>query len=237
MLVWAKGMLFAKINGLPLVISSWWGFHWGALIRRERKTRLYLGYFKETGLLERLVTRCQLCFRKIIPEPAIGHMVEEDNTKTIFFFNKVITNEDLFYGIRDHQEIIRQELYAMLNPGMKKRLDSYPVPVIGVHIRRGDFKIGNQTTPLEYFINAINLIRQTVDENAPVTVFTDADKTEISELMKLPNIVIAENKPDILDILLLSKSKIMVLSRSSTFGYWAAFLSDALVIRPHNDWQ
>ena len=29
----------------------------------------------------------------------------------------------------------------------------------------------------------------------------------------------------------------MVLSKSSAFGYWAAFLSDALVIRPHYDWQ
>jgi subtilisin-like proprotein convertase family protein len=35
----------------------------------------------------------------------------------------------------------------------------------------------------------------------------------------------------------MSKSKFVILSRSSTFSYWAAFLSDALVIRPAGDWQ
>jgi len=28
-----------------------------------------------------------------------------------------------------------------------------------------------------------------------------------------------------------------VLSQSSTFSYWGAFLSDAIVIRPAGDWQ
>ena len=157
--------------------------------------------------------------------------------KTIYLFNRVITNEDLFGELRDYRELIAGKLYAMLTAKRRSQLLKYPAPVIGVHIRRGDFKLGNQTTPLNYFINTINLIRQTVNENLPVTIFTDADKHELSELFQLPGIFIAQEKPDILDILLLSKSKIIVLSRSSTFGYWAAFLSDALVIRSTNDWQ
>ena len=237
LLVWAKGMVFAKINGLPLVTSSWWGLHWGALMRRETKTRLYLGYFKETSLGEKWFMKLQLLFYKIIREPEISALPEDTGQRTIFLFNKVITNEDLFGELRDHQEMIAHELYGMLTSRMRSQLKSYSAPVIGVHIRRGDFKLGNQTTPLEYFINAIKLIRQTRNENLPVTIFTDADHSEISKILELPDIIIAEEKPDILDILLLSKSKIMVLSKGSTFGYWAAFLSGALVIRPHYDWQ
>jgi hypothetical protein len=101
----------------------------------------------------------------------------------------------------------------------------------------GDFKLGNQITPSEYFYKGINLIRDVVGENLPVTIFTDADEQELTGLLNLPNVQIAENKPDMLDIILLSRSKIMLLSRSSTFGYWAAFLSDAIVVRPFDDWQ
>ena len=35
----------------------------------------------------------------------------------------------------------------------------------------------------------------------------------------------------------MSKSKIIFLSQSSSFSYWAAFLSDSLVIMHSNDWQ
>ena len=220
-----------------MVTSSWWGLHpWGALARRERKTRLYLGYFEETSVVKRILIKLQMPFRKLIHEPEIADS-GNNHIDTLFIFNKVITNEDLFGTLRDHRELIVHELYAMLTSKMRKQLSQYPGPAIGVHIRRGDFKLGHQTTPLEYFINAIAVIRQTLDEVVPVTVFTDADSSEINELLQLPEIVIADKKPDILDILVLSKSGIMILSKGSTFGYWAAFLSDALVIRPHYDWQ
>ncbi len=73
--------------------------------------------------------------------------------------------------------------------------------MIGVHIRRGDFKMGNQTTPLSYFINTINLIRKNVAKELPVTVFSDAHNAEIADILELPGVKIAEDKPDILDIL------------------------------------
>ncbi len=237
LLVWAKGRVFAKINELPVVTSSWWGFQWGALIRREKKSRMYAGYFKETSLAKRISMTALLPSKNIIHEPPLRAIEKVGDKHLVFLFTKVITNEDLFCGLRDHQEVIVRELYGMLTSKMRQQLENYSAPLIGVHIRRGDFKIGNQTTPLEFFIKAIVLIRQTVNEDLPVTVFTDAHASELKELLLIPNIFIAENKPDILDILLLSKSKIMVLSKSSTFGYWAAFLSNALVIRPHYDWQ
>lgn len=237
LLVWAKGMVFAKLNNLPLIISSWWGFQWGAIIRRENKSRLYMGYFKESALPKRYFIKANLLFYKIIREPKVEVIREKENKNTIYHFNKVITNEDLYGELRSHRELISKELFSMLTPNMRNQLDKYINPEIGIHVRRGDFKIGNQTTPLAFFVQAINLIRQTRKETLPVTIFTDASPGEISELLALPNVMISETKPDILDILLLSKSKIMILSKSSTFGYWAAFLSDALVIRPHYDWQ
>jgi hypothetical protein len=71
----------------------------------------------------------------------------------------------------------------------------------------------------------------------PVTIFTDANSKEIEDLLKLPNVSLASSNPDIVDILLLADSKYLLTSVSSTFSYWAAFLSEGIVIKPPKEWQ
>lgn len=237
LLIWARGMVFARLNDLPYFTSSWWGFRWGALWRREKKKRLYFGYFTETPFLKKIQLYFSYNFSKVNIEPAVKVASEVIKGNNLFVFNKIIIDNDLFGAIRNHKEIIQDELNKIIAPKIKEELRKYSSPIIGIHIRRGDFKLGNQTTPLAFFIKGINVIRKVIGENAPVTIFSDADKQELAEILALPNTSMAEHKPDILDIILLSKSRVMILSGSSTFGYWAAFLSDALVIRPANDWQ
>src|SRR5207249_8991781 len=98
-------------------------------------------------------------------------------------------------------------------------------------------KLGSPFTPNEFFIDAINFIRQKTNSLLSVTVFTDAEPDEIADILQLPEVKLAERKPDILDILLMSQSKLIVLSKSSTFSYWAAFLSDAILIKAADDWH
>ncbi|MEJ7587812.1 MAG: alpha-1,2-fucosyltransferase [Ferruginibacter sp.] len=238
LLVWARGYVFARINNLPYITSSWWGLHYGALIRRERKSRMYFGYFIETPLWKQLAIKLNCIFGKVEDEPKIEIIeLSKENDNEIYRFSKPSVNEDLFGVLRDHRQIVVAGINAMLTARIQKQLSAYQPPVIGIHIRRGDFKLGSQTTPIEFFIQGINSIRRVSGATVPVTIFTDAQPNELSALLELPHIYITEEKPDIVDILLLSKSKIMLLSRSSTFSYWAAFLSEAIVIRPSNDWQ
>jgi hypothetical protein len=238
MLVWAKGIVFAHLNNLPFITSSWWGLHWGALLRNERKRRIYSGYFVESPVVKRLGAMAKCFLFNVKNEPHVTILSEEEKQgNTIFLFNKVSTDTDLFGPIRSHRNLLITSLFEALSPKMKKILLTCEKPVIGVHIRRGDFKLGNQTTPLDYFIKGIDIIRNTAGTTLPVTIFTDANEKELAGLLLLPLVSIAQDKPDILDILLLSKSKVMILSKSSTFSYWAAFLSSATVVRPHDDWQ
>jgi len=238
LLVWAKGIVFAQLNNLPYTTTLWGGVHWGALLRREKKNRFYFGYFTETSLWKRLAIRIYCISADVELNPVVEVVAASDsNEKKVYLFNKALTGTDVFGSIRDHSAMVTKELFNTIPQKMKNKLSGYQNPVVGIHIRRGDFKLGNQTTPLEYFIKAINVVRAAFNQNCQVTVFTDAHEAELTELLCMPNIHIAEDKPDILDIILLSRSKIMILSKSSTFGYWAAFLSDAIVIRPVNDWQ
>lgn len=237
LLVWARGVVFAKMNDLHYDTSSWWGLRWGALLRREQKKRLYWGYFNETSFLKQIQLLLKYRFGKTIIEPPLQIVSGNMNKDDLYVFNKVISENDLFGQLRDHQSLIVTEMEKIITPRIKKILLKYQPPVIGLHIRRGDFKIGNPITPNEYFIKGINMIRSVAGSNWPVTIFTDANKDEIEDILLLPEVFIAKEKPDIVDIILLSKSKVMLLSQSSTFSYWGAFLSDSIVIRPYNDWQ
>ena len=239
MLVWAKGLVFARINNLELITSSWFGYRWGAILRWEKKKRFYRNYFKETPFYKRALIRFQSSGSKIIIEPEITKISEEEKAvNRIYVFNKPTTGEnDLFGSLRPYRQVIKDEVYNLLCPPQKKMLEKYVSPIISVHIRRGDFKIGNPITPVSYFITAINIIREVAGNNLKVTIFSDAEKDEIAEILKMPEVSLMEGNSDIVDLLLMSRSRIIVLSQSSSFSYWAAFLSEALVIMPGNDWQ
>lgn len=233
LLVWAYGTVFAHINQLPVTVSKWWGFRWGALLRRENKKRLYFGYFKEESFLKIWVMRLQLLIQKKVFNPPLSPATEDN---AIFVFDKLPAH-NYFINLAPYEELIKTRLSDLLAPAVQKECSSGTAPVIGIHIRRGDFKFANHITPLSYFIEIISNIRKTFGEELPVTVFTDANKDEISGLFELPNIHLYRGTFDIADILLLSRSRFLIMSRDSSFSYWAAFLSDAFVIMHDGDWQ
>lgn len=238
LLVWARAVVFAHLNHLPLITSPWWSFHPGAWKRNENKKRLYWGYFKESSYWSRLEILLNKYQYQLIEEPVVKELTAAElEGKKIYRFDKVIVENDLFASIRDYRDLVREGIYKILKPSLLEQLKSYPPPVIAVHIRRGDFKLGNPVTPQSFFIDCINQVRSVAGENWEVTVFTDADADEISEVLALPAVTLASPKPDILDILLMSKSKVIILSQSSTFSYWGAFLSDAVILKPAGDWQ
>ena len=237
LLTWSRGFLFARLNGLEMVTSDWGGIHWGAWLRWERKKRMYGGDFRGDGLWKKLEMARRSRTAQLVVEPAVEKLQGPAGSDTIFLFNQVSPSKDLFGPMRPHREVVRQGIINMLSSRLARQLDGYEASAIAVHIRRGDFKKGNVLTPLTFFIRAIALARETAGRRLPVMVFTDASPLEIKEVLELPDVSMATEKADILDILLMSRSKMIVLSQSSTFSYWGAFLSDGIVIRPAGDWQ
>lgn len=236
LLIWARAKVFSHLNGYPLVTSRWWGVRWGSWIRNEQRKRMYWGYFRESSLRQKLAIHFLKKRRSIVYEPWPTERLRPTKP-VLFFFKETVVQSDLFGGLREHRDFIRAELLMLLKPGLQRQFEKLDKPEIGIHIRRGDFKLGNPITPDAFFLNCIHFIRATINRNLRVTVFTDAAPEELKEILALEKVVLARNKPDILDILEMSRSRILVLSQSSTFSYWAAFLSDAIVIRPEGDWQ
>jgi len=236
LLTWSRAYVFAELNGFELHTSSWFSLFWGAWFRRENRKRIYIGYFKRYGFItSSRYFFCRLFYKKI-EEPVIEKLSTIPRN-TLYVFNKTYRTFDFFDEVRPNKTLVKQGLYNMLTPLVKTAYEKTEKPVIGMHVRRGDFKFSNTITPLGFFIEVLEEIRTQTGEALPVTVFTDADKEDLSALLNLSNVSLAQPNADIVDILLLASSKYLITSVSSTFSYWSAFLSDGIIIKPPEEWH
>jgi hypothetical protein len=234
LLIWARAYAFAKTHKLELFCSAWWGIHFGSWIRNEKSKRLYLGYFKEDSLKQRIRL---LLFRqkaKLVCEPVA---LQDEKKPVLYCFREIVTGKDYFEHIKPARAEVKNALYQLLRPRLVDKLQRLTPPVIGVHIRRGDFKLGSTLTPLSFFIDSIKVIREACGQELPVTVFTDAAIDEIEELLQLPEVYLSKPQEDVLDLLLLSRSRICVLSIGSTFSFWGGFLSNGIVLMHPDEWH
>lgn len=237
LLTWSRGFVFSQINGLKMQTSGWTAIHYGAWFRREKRKRLYTGYFRRNSFFDIVRFRLSLLTRRKVTEPCVKKINLTYNNNSAFVFNKIFTDYDFFNEIRPYKALVKEGIINMLTSSVKKKYDKAERPVIGIHIRRGDFKKGSILTPVSFFINVINTLRRESKEDLPVTIFTDGESSEIKELTDLEAVKISPPLPDILDILLLSESKIAILSIGSTFSYWAGFLSEGIVIKHKREWH
>lgn len=228
----------------------------GPIIRRESSLRFYNNYFNKNVTLSSITLKLLYKIKKV---KLIKYKNSIDKTSIasncIYLFNEIPHWSDYFLNIRENRQLVINEFFQTIN---SKILDAYKLknsPEIGVHIRMGDFKkldvdidfskVGHTRTPLQYFSDIICLLRSGANKNLAVTIFSDGKKEDLEPILKLPNTQLAEDDLDIVQMLHLSKSKIIILSAGSTFGQWAAYLSNAVIInhyqhfhnyiRPYND--
>jgi hypothetical protein len=237
-----KAVVFAELNGLPLTVTGYLHIKIGPWLRGEKSKRRYSGFFRfQKKMLPALWQQFAINFkRKLhwITEPAVEKKVLKQGQ--CFLFSSMPHWENYFDGLKQHRALVKEMMPKLVSPVLMQQLEELKPPCIGVHIRMGDFRklgdgenfaaAGAVRTPVQYFIKVIQGIRQIHGTALPVAVFTDGYRKELNELFLLENVQLAEGKNDLLDLLLLSKSSIIVTSAGSTFSYWSAFLSDAPVI-------
>ncbi len=164
---------------------------------------------------------------------------ENAKSDTVFYFSKIPSYKDYFIYLKEHRNLVIELLDDCLNVEIKNNLFKGDSSGIGIHIRMGDFRKLNENekfvgghvrTPEKYFVSVINKIRKFIGSDFPAVVFTDGYTEEFDDLKKMNAVTFHESKYDIVDLLNLSKCRIIVTSQGSTFSYWAGFLSNASVI-------
>jgi hypothetical protein len=240
LLVWAKAVLFAEINSLPVLAPKWMRIYPGSLLRGE-KLRYYGSYFSDSHYRSRLVhgTRNVLSPKQVhlnLPVCKLDLTSEKFDTayQHMFVFDQTPSWNDYFQDLRDYQTIVKQKLYADIYPHLLIKILALPAPQIGVHIRRGDYappKSGdnfaagvNVYTPIEWYVDVIRSIRKEVGRDVSCTIFSDAYPEELPEIMALPNISISSKTSALSDMITMSRSQILIGSANSSFSAWASYL-------------
>jgi hypothetical protein len=156
-------------------------------------------------------------------------------------FKDIPSWRDQFGDIRNHRDFIRGRLLAIMRDPYKKEADTLQPPVVAVHVRRGDFRslrvgedfahVGGVRTAEQYFADLIEQIRHVSGWDLPVTVFSDGTDDEITLLTRMPAVTRSPATSDVVDLLLMARARVIITSAGSSFGEWAAFLSEAAVLR------
>ena len=238
LLVWARALVFSHLNELPLFVSNWAEVKIGPFLRNEKCKRQYWGYFNKTNHPS-FLRRLSFAMSKCTEAPPLRRVAGSE-AKLLYVFRKLPSWPDYFKDLREFRSLIVDRFYQNVSPKYLSLAQLQDAPVIGVHVRRSDFRepiavevpgnACNIRTSLDYYIRTIQILRDIQGTKLPVTVFTDGMEAEIAGLLSLPGVKIAPRNPDIVDLLLLSRSRYIVVSPGSSFSYWAAFVSDAPVI-------
>jgi Glycosyl transferase family 11 len=243
LLVWARAVLFAEINTLPLALPNWRQLRIGPYLRGERDKRNYSGLFQSTNYIsiEYWLLTNILRYKKYSnpnPLPIDLHSLEKDSSSHIFIFSSIPHWSDYFEYLKEYQPLIREKLLSDIRPHILREIEDRPAPKIGIHLRMGDFKFvqpgeelpgDNSRTPLKWFVRIINCIRS-LGYDVPVTIFSDAHDDELEEIISLPDVYRSPKNNALSDILTLSKSQILVASSGSTFSSWASYLGQCPTI-------
>jgi len=239
-----KASVFAHLNNMEVRVTGYNRLKIGPYLRREKSKRKYSNSFTfQKNIISEQIEKWKIHGKghyELISEPDVVKLPETVLPGKLFVFTETPHYRDLFAGLREQHELVKTLFWNVLQSSVKKRLEKLQTPYIGVHVRMGDFpslkegenfnEVGQKRTPETYFIDIITRIREVHGSTLPVTVFTDGYRHEFNKLFELENIEMAEGNPDIIDLLLLSRSKIIVTATGSTFSYWAGFLSEAPVI-------
>ena len=239
----AKALVFSHINDMNLVVTGYHRIKPGPYLRREKNKRKYKAFFTfQRSVLgemrDKLRIKRYLARYQVINDPGLSVVNEKE--KKVFVFKSLSHYSDYFNELKDHRELAISLLFKVIKPEILIGLSKIKAPQIALHIRMGDFrklkagedfnKVGSVRTPVNYFIDMINTIRTVAGKCLSVHVFTDGHPEELQELFALPGIHLVEGNNDITDLLLMSKSKVIITSAGSTFSYWAGYLSDAVVV-------
>lgn len=227
--VWARALVFARANAFPMYVI-WWN-HLGRNLfsKKGRRGRYVKALNAPLAWTNPNFLRSLLSAR--VYEPVVAKKLAANTT---YIFDSLPDWRTYFEDLRPHRELIRSEFKKILKPS-----DTAP-PFIGMHIRLGDFKSldkqqpfhtqGSTRTPIFYFQEVIKGLRSIFGNDKIIHLFSDGTDDELEELLIDPMTRRFCAETDVHELAALAEAKVIVLSASSTFGLWAAFLSEAIVI-------
>lgn len=236
---WARCEVQAKRTGQQVLAPAWVRPKIGPLLRGERDLRFYCRLFTSSDYVTGLKKALALMFAW-----RVGEEHASDAKRTPSVGAKLI----VFRGLGGYFEPLmkdREYLYArflqMTNPEILAQVErlSPRGRVIMVHIRRGDFGAAVPFGTLssapyyslcnQWYINCLQAIRKHKGP-LPIWIVSDAADEDIDSIRSVGDVRFVRGGNALVDLLLLSRADVLVLSPGSTFSAWAGFFGKMDVV-------
>lgn len=227
---WARCYVYAskKGNVKNIIAPTWAQFSFNQWKHNDKDKRLYADLFTNKYYINGL--RKQYLLNT---HPKLEVSEASSSKKHVKTFE--IDGKSGFNAFLHDHQLIYDELIKITRPKHTKGLNFDFSNAISMHIRFGDFKRYSRSTELTFFIKTLTEIRKKLNSNIKCYIFSDAEDGELEELLKLENVERITFGSSISDILGLSKSKMIIASKGSTFNKWASFLGRMPIIFPEKN--
>lgn len=229
---WARSIVGAKKYDAKIINPTWPSIKLGPLIRCENDIRNYIGLFNEHKNSINGVNKISVLLRTI-------HHTEEEIQLSSRYLDDTKDHTIIYQGLKNYFEdikyehaYVKEQLYSITKDRHKLALSFDFSNSATIHVRLGDFKISNQQTDINWFKSVITMLRREFSEDLHIYLISDGNDNELSELTNIKNVSRLSFGSSISDLLALSKSNILVTSKSSTFGIWGAYLGRMKWIAP-----
>jgi Glycosyl transferase family 11 len=217
--VWARALAWASANGAELLPTIWRQVRVGPLLRGERDSKFYGDIFNRSSVAQLL--RREWIRRSRARRRESGHMLFDTQGAGVYEFSGL---RSFFRGLEASRSLIVSELLANCRPYICDRYFSANKPEVAVHIRRGDFLENGMAVPQSWFIEAISAVRRAAAEECKITVFTDALPGQLALVTDMVDVEVFDSGNALIDLLVMSRSKFLVATGTSSFSAWASFL-------------
>ena len=231
---WARCIVVARRHGLTPIAPTWLQIKPGAILRNEPDKRLYWDLFDRPRDYVSGLAKIRLLARLPRVEEA-EYLVQQAApisraVDSIVMFRGM---NGFFSPIIEEHELVWRELLHMTRVKHKAGLGfDFVGDSITVHVRLGDFKLGRQTTELDWFVETIRELRSHLGEGTRVHIFSDGTDEELRPILDLGGAGRLSFGSSVADILALSRSRVLLASARSTFSMWASYLGRMPIVWP-----
>lgn len=243
---WARAELFSSRYGCRVITPRWVQPRVGPLLRggidlsSYARQILLINQFKPADHYRRTWFKK---FSSNYTEYEINYQNAEELVGDSFH-HKV-----MFFGDRG-----RFELLNGCDLEVRKRLDNIAVDKwlrfaekfagvpIALNVRAGNDFVDPSTvdsqvreavkTPLKWFVDTVNLVREILSYKAEVVLVSDGDSNYLEPILRLGNVHFVRPGSALGDLLVLRNADLLIRSGGSSFSAWAAFLGQATTLSP-----
>ena len=137
-----KAYVFAHLNGYTVIVTNFRQIRIGAYIRAEKSKRQYNGYFNfQKSFLKELDNWRRVRFSNsiVIHEPRLERLSSAD-LRYSYLFDAVPNWDNYFDQLKNYRHLVKNLLFNLLRKEVREELENLQAPIIGIHIRMGDFR-------------------------------------------------------------------------------------------------